>query len=290
MSGNSPYKAVAIDLDGTLLNSNHQVEQESLDALNRLRMAGIEVIIITGRTMYEAAHVVKPFLDITRDTIVLQAGSLIVQYRERKMKTDLMLMSRSDKEKLVSIGRKYGFPPLVCVDNEMCTERPALPEGACFAEAAACPEGHINPAYAPYETMMEHKIVYVDDLMELALTNPVGKIALVCENRILLKMEEEMKKLKVESPWGFSYKDGVDVCARNKKMALISILEQMNIKREELVTVGDSNNDLEMIEFGGLGVAMANSTQELIDAADYVTLDNDHNGVAHLINHVILPD
>lgn len=278
MSGKSPYKAVAIDLDGTLLNSKHQVEEKSLDALNRLRMAGIEIIIITGRTMYEAAHVVKPFLDITRDTIVLQAGSLIVQYRERRMKTDLMLMSQSDKEKLVSIGRKYGFPPLVCVDNEMCTER--LPSS----------DGRVNPAYAPYEAMMEHKIVYVDDLMELALTNPVGKIALVCENRILLKMEEEMKRLNIESPWGFSYRDGVDVCARNKKMALISILKRMNIRREELVTVGDSNNDLEMIEFGGLGVAMKNSTQELIDAADYVTLDNDHNGVAHLIDHVILPD
>ncbi|WP_270395515.1 Cof-type HAD-IIB family hydrolase [Mediterraneibacter massiliensis] len=272
MSENSTYKAVAIDLDGTLLNSQHQVEKESLDALNKLRAAGIEIIIITGRTMYEAAHVVKPFLDITRDTIVLQAGSLIVQYREKNMKTELMVMSRSDKEKLVSIGRKYGFPPLVCVDNNMCTER------------------HENPAYPHYESMMESKITYVDDLMDLALSNPVGKIALVCENHILLQMEEDMIKQKIESSWGFSYKDGVDVCARNKKMALISIMEQMNITRDELVTVGDSNNDLEMIKFGGLGVAMKNATPELISAADYVTLDNDHNGVAYLVEHMILAD
>lgn len=90
MGSSSLYKAVAIDLDGTLLNSDHYVEQESLDALDRLRHAGIEVIIITGRTMYEAAHVVRPFLDITRDTIVFQAGSQIVRYREKKMTTDLI--------------------------------------------------------------------------------------------------------------------------------------------------------------------------------------------------------
>lgn len=99
-----------------------------------------------------------------------------------------------------------------------------------------------------------------------------------------------MIKQKIESSWGFSYKDGVDVCARNKKMALISIMEQMNITRDELVTVGDSNNDLEMIKFGGLGVAMKNATPELISAADYVTLDNDHNGVAYLVEHMILAD
>lgn len=272
MGGSSLYKAVAIDLDGTLLNSDHRVEQESLDALDRLRRAGIEVIIITGRTMYEAAHVVSPFLDITRDTIVFQAGSLIVRYHEKKMTTDLALLSRSDKEKLVSIGRKHGFPPLVCVDNEMCTEKQE------------------NPAFSAYEKMMSHKIVYVDDLMDYALSNPAGKIALVGENSVLLQMEKDMKQMKVESSWGFSYNDGVDVCARNKKKALIDILHQMRIGREELVTVGDSNNDLEMIEFGGLGVAMENATQEMIDAADYVTLDNNHNGVAYLVDHVILSD
>ena len=272
MGSSSLYKAVAIDLDGTLLNSDHYVEQESLDALDRLRHAGIEVIIITGRTMYEAAHVVRPFLDITRDTIVFQAGSQIVRYREKKMTTDLMLISSSDKEKLISVGRRYGFPPLVCVNDEMCTERQE------------------NPAFPVYEEMMSRKIVYVDDLMDHAMSNPVGKIALVCENSVLLRMEEDMKQMNIESSWGFSYKDGVDVCARNKKKALVDILHQMRIGREELVTVGDSNNDLEMIRFGGLGVAMENATQEMIDAADYITLDHDHDGVAYLIDHVILGD
>lgn len=272
MSKRSRYKAVAIDLDGTLLNSNHQVEKESLDALNRLRNAGIEIIVITGRTKYEAAYVVKSFLDIEHDTIVFQAGSLIVEYRKDKMTTDLMLMTQEDKKKLISIARKHGFLPLVCVDNEMCTEK------------------HNNLAYTIYESMMSHNIVFVDDIMDYALTNPVGKISLVAEHDVLLRMEVDMKKQVFDSSWEWSCDIGIDVCARNKKMALETILHTMNISREELVTIGDSNNDLEMIRFGGLGVAMANSTKEMLDVADYITLDNDHNGVAYLIDNVILSD
>jgi hypothetical protein len=66
----------------------------------------------------------------------------------------------------------------------------------------------------------------------------------------------------------------------SKGKALLQLAEQMGIKQEETMACGDSGNDLDMIIKAGIGVAMANSEQTVLDAADYVTLSNDEDGVA----------
>ena len=70
----------------------------------------------------------------------------------------------------------------------------------------------------------------------------------------------------------------------DKAHSLKRLLKRLNIPREEVVCCGDSFNDITMIQFAGVGVAMANAQEELKQAADYVTrADNDHNGVVEVI-------
>ena len=64
--------------------------------------------------------------------------------------------------------------------------------------------------------------------------------------------------------------------------------EHFGIKRSEMIAVGDGYNDLSMIEYAGLGVAMANSKDPIKEKADFVTLSNDEDGVAHVIHKFVL--
>jgi hydroxymethylpyrimidine pyrophosphatase-like HAD family hydrolase len=69
----------------------------------------------------------------------------------------------------------------------------------------------------------------------------------------------------------------------DKARSLAVLLEKLNLKKEEMVAIGDGYNDLSMIKFAGLGVAMANAQEPVKKAADYITLSNDEDGVAAVV-------
>ena len=71
-------------------------------------------------------------------------------------------------------------------------------------------------------------------------------------------------------------------------MALKKLAEYLGIKREEIIACGDAGNDLSMIEYAGLGVAMENGTQDVKDIANHITDSNDNDGIAKVINKFIL--
>jgi hydroxymethylpyrimidine pyrophosphatase-like HAD family hydrolase len=79
----------------------------------------------------------------------------------------------------------------------------------------------------------------------------------------------------------------VDVKA-SKAIAMEQIGNHYGIKQSQMIAVGDGFNDLSMIEYAGLGVAMANAPEEVKKRADYITLSNEEDGVAHVINKFIL--
>ena len=74
----------------------------------------------------------------------------------------------------------------------------------------------------------------------------------------------------------------------NKRNALENIALKFNVKREEIIAIGDNFNDMDMIEYAGLGVAMANAPDYLKKAADFVTNSNDEDGVRHVLEKFIL--
>ena len=269
MSEIKKYRALAVDLDGTLLNTRHHIDELTVEALTRLRLAGVSVIGVTGRSL-EEFHPMNGCFDFSRDWAIVQGGSMILQYQSNRILCDFCTIPMEDRNKLLAIGRSGGFPPLVYAGDKVYSE----------------PQK--NEYHRIYEEMMKHPVTYISDMTELIHNNPIGKISLLGEPAEMRKLEQKMHDENVSASWGFSSPYGIDVVARTKRAALVSALEQLGITREETVTVGDSDNDIEMVAFGGLGVAMANATPGLLAVADYVTLDNDHNGVADLINRIIL--
>ena len=80
----------------------------------------------------------------------------------------------------------------------------------------------------------------------------------------------------------------VSVQGVNKGNALLALGEMLHIKKEEILALGDGANDIEMLKKAGLGIAMANSSDEVKAAADIVTVSNDEEGVARIIEEYVL--
>ena len=74
----------------------------------------------------------------------------------------------------------------------------------------------------------------------------------------------------------------------DKAQSLARLLESLNLKKEEMIACGDGYNDLSMIEFAGLGVAMENAVLPVRNAADYITLSNNEDGIAHVVEKFML--
>jgi hypothetical protein len=73
----------------------------------------------------------------------------------------------------------------------------------------------------------------------------------------------------------------------DKAKSLDRLIKTLDIKREEIIACGDGYNDLSMIEFAGLGVAMANASKDIQDKADFITYSNEEDGVAHVVDKFI---
>ncbi|MDO5146214.1 MAG: Cof-type HAD-IIB family hydrolase [Eubacteriales bacterium] len=267
------YKALAVDLDGTLLNTQHRIGKDDANALKELRQAGVRLITVTGRTLEETLEY-GDILNKEGDVAILQGGSHIVWFEETNVRSELKLMSVRDRQILLEASEANGFYPLVFIGEKVYSKG----QGSSF--------------HCLFQEMMNQEIFYVEELSLLQEKTPVGKISLMSDRTSLLKTEKEMMAMGLCAPWGrtrINDRDyGIDVTARSKKEALSKILSILNIDRQELIAVGDSENDIEMIEFAGLGIAMGNADKLAKSKADFITQDNDHGGIAHVIRKFFL--
>ena len=238
-----------------------------------MREKGVLLITVTGRTMEETL-VHNHSLNQPGDIAILQGGSQIVQFEKDSIRSELCLMDPKDRRILFHVAEQNGFYPLFCIGERVYSK------------------GGYTRFHEIFRQMMDHEVFYIDDLQEFQETAPSGKISLMAAYDVLRTCEKEMMEEGLEAPWGrtrINEQDyGIDVTARSKKQALIKVLGDMGITPGELIAVGDSDNDLEMLKFAGLGVAMGNAADNVKESADYVTFDNDHGGVAHVIEKFIL--
>ena len=121
--------------------------------------------------------------------------------------------------------------------------------------------------------------------------HPINKCLIVGDPQRLIPLEQQLAaryagRLSVYRSAAFFLEcvpPGID-----KAASLQLLIERLGLSREELMAVGDGYNDLSMIRFAGLGVAMANAAREVQDAADYITYSNQEDGVAHVVEKFFL--
>ncbi len=265
------YKAIALDLDGTLMDSNKKLSQVNKETIWKALDKGVAVILASGRPLFGVMPVATALEFETRGGYVLayNGGNIV------DCKTGKTIYSKEIPSKCIAdicrIARESNVHPLTYFEDrilaESDTDEYVIKEAVC------------NSA----------KIKVVQDLVEF-VDYPVAKLLVVGEHTKLLPVQKQLKELHGDSlDIFFSEEYFLEVVPKNvaKDASLSALLEILGIAKEELIACGDAMNDVSMIKYAGLGVAMENAYPGIKEYADYVAPSNDDNGVAYVIEKFI---
>lgn len=262
------YKLLVLDIDGTVTNSQKEVTKKTKEAIVRLQERGIPVAIASGRPP-QGVYKVAEELEFQKfgSYILPFNGARILNYKTRECVYEKTLPPRLPA-KLWKDAKEYGIGIITYRGDEIISG--TAPDS--YMEI----EGKINSIPIIYR---EDFGTYVDF--------PVNKCLLTGKPEDLEALEPVFAQKYVHEAQVFrSEPYFLEVTPKNvdKAYCLRHLLEILGIKREEMVCCGDGFNDLSMIQFAGLGVAMANAQEAVKEVADYITeQDNDHDGIAEVI-------
>ena len=262
------YQLFASDMDGTLLNSRSKVAPATTDAIRRVNEAGKYFTVVSGRSLVAIRQFApdlplsQPFGIFNGAMIVDMAGKI---YYEQSLE-------KEDARMVLQEARKRGTQVFVWVGQDMY--------GDVWDE--------VLTMYAKLSGITP-KLIENDEKM---LEQPIAKILWynTAENIAawLAEFTDSMAgRLNVStSAPEFIEFNHIDV---SKGLCLKRIGELLGVASEETIAVGDETNDLPMLEYAGLGIAMKNSTPAVLAAADMVSpWTNDEDGIARLIDQYLL--
>lgn len=260
-------KAIFFDIDGTLVNFQGRMPASTEKALRQMQRNGHRIVICTGRS---ACQIYSWLLNMKFDGIIAAAGAYVEcdgriiyeHYMEGEaFVTTMDLLERVD----ASYAAQTKDSILVATKNKnRLVER--------FSAM-----GMDGDAVVHFS-----KSLQVDD--QIAKRNDIEKFAFfdaritTSEIREALSDYCDVTLISLENPTEYA---GEIICKGiNKSLGIQKYIEYTNIAREDTIAFGDSANDIEMIEYAHVGIAMGNAIEELKRRADYVTTGIDEDGIA----------
>ena len=271
------FKAIFVDLDGTLLNSQKVISQKNLDCLNCFIEMGVYVVIATGRTLKSVKKVTSglkintPIITLNGSDIrkSMEGYSMILAYIDNHLKNAVFSMCAE----IMNSNSSYRIQNIL-VDT---------------AKGFYC----LNPRQIDSDEFSFH---YDEEMKELDLKNPpiepiVSFLFLLTPDSNRKEfLEEQSKNLNVFKakfctfngwPWielGSTH--------ANKGTAMHYVCDYLGIKIKDVIAFGDGENDVEMLAQAGLGVAMANADIHALKIAKAKALSNDEDGVSVFLEHL----
>ena len=269
-------KLVASDLDGTLLNKNKEITPRLFDALKKLDELGIYFVPSTGRPFGTVPQAIKelPFLKY----VITSNGATIYDATEKK-----------------NIIENYLTPEAVDAVIEIARELPVITE--YFIEGKAYIAKKVYDDLTPFDLTESH-VTYIknsrtpveDFWDEMKRNNTVlENINLVFRDMELRKKTwDRLKALGLASVTAATTKN-IEITSlyATKAKALEKLCEVLGFTRENVLAMGDGDNDMPMIQFAGIGVAMANGEEHIKQAADIIADDCNDFGAAKILEQII---
>ncbi|WP_194189553.1 Cof-type HAD-IIB family hydrolase [Clostridium chrysemydis] len=271
-------KLICTDMDGTLLADDHNVPEENRDALKKAVDKGIHVAITTGRLFTSA----KYYARMTGvDAPIISSNGAYIRSGDSNDVIYENPLSLEETLEIYDILKKYDFRFNFNTYNSVISLKDE--EDHSYKDM-----NKLVKACDRVEFIVNENLT---DVLKENEVNILKVIAIDKENKYLKEMEkakEEFKalgKYEVVSSWSNNFE--VMKKGTSKGEAVKRLAEMLGVKREEVMCIGDSENDLSMIEYAGVSVAMGNGLDILKEKATFVTDTNTNFGVAKAIEKFI---
>jgi Cof subfamily protein (haloacid dehalogenase superfamily) len=266
-------KLVAIDLDGTLLDPNRQITAEVKTAVKKAKAAGVKIVITTGRPLPGVVDILKA-LELTdqSDYVITYNGGLVQRATGEEFIKETL--SSEDWLDLDAAARKIG-----------------LPIHAITREGIYTPNHDVG-RYTVQEAQMVKMPLYIRQPEDIAALE-IAKVMMVDEpaaldDGIAYLPFEFFERYNVVKSTPF-YLEFMNKKA-SKGSAVQHLAEKLSFDLDEVMAIGDEENDRSMLEVAGCPVVMENGKSELKKIAKYVTKSNAKSGVAYAVNEWVLKD
>lgn len=261
------YKMIVLDIDGTLTNDEKMITPKTLDALKRAQKAGILLVLASGRP---AAGLEK----LSRELELDQHHGILLSYNGGKVldaQDGRIFYEKSiPMERAIAVLKhleQFPVTPMTYQENYLY-----VPDRNGYKVSY---ESSIN-GIAVKET---------GSLSGFLNFSPVKILMAAPEEVLLARMEEITAPFAEEFSFVMSAPFYLE-CNRkgiNKAASLDCVCRSLGISQDNIISFGDAQNDITMVEYAGLGVAMGNACQELKAVADEVTLSNNEDGIAAVL-------
>ena len=264
-----PYRAIALDLDGTLTNHEKVVTPKTREALLQAAANGAVIILASGRPTYGIEPVAECLELNQRGGYILSYNGGNIVNAQTGEKLFSQFLPDNVIPELYAYAKEHGHALLGYAGNEIITE---MPDDQYVKE-----ESRIN----------KMNIRKVDNLFESLEPHPT-KLLMTGDPTLMLKAEEELvEKLGDRMDIFRSAPFFLELVPKgiDKAKSLTRLLTKINLTPADLIAFGDGYNDLSMLKLAGMGVAMENAAPEVRAEADYVTLSNEEDGVAAALTH-----
>ncbi len=259
------YKMIVLDIDDTLLTPDHTISPKTKEALIEVQKKGVQVVLCSGRPTVGMIPIAKELeVDKYGGYVISYNGANIVEIETNNIIYENSL-SVEQIHRLYDLSKSAGIGIHTYSDVHILAEK--------------------EYKQTKFESDLVGMPIKIIENFKEVVNKPVVKAIMVDEPSVLKSIEDKVfphtKDLSVtySKPFFLEFMNN----AVNKGLSLKYLCEKLGVKQSEVIAFGDSHNDLAMLEYAGMGVAMGNAVNEVKEMANFVTKTNTEDGIAYTL-------
>lgn len=264
------YQILVLDLDGTLMNRKKEITPRTRETLINLQKKGVRVVLASGRPTFGVEPMARELELHTYGGYILSFnGAKIIDCRTNEVIYEKFL-PEEEIPGIYELSKKYGCGLMSYKGNNVITEDPKDPFIVLEASINHLPIESVS-SFTEYVTFPVNKCIATGEGEYLAGVEPIFQE----------KLGERLSIYRSEPFF-------LEIMPKNtdKACALNELLLYLKLTKEEMVACGDGFNDLTMIQYAGMGVAMGNAQPVVKEAADFITKTNEEDGIVYAVEQL----